>query len=170
MLNFIILLSVLVAGLIDLRWQRIPNWLVLATAVLSMTWHGVQNGWAGLWMSFAGMLLGMAVLMPMFLLKGLGAGDVKLLGALGAALTYKHILTLFVLSSLIAGIMALGRALWSRALLRTARNLFSLAGQFLRGKFTPHPEINLDHKGALTIPFGVTVAIATWLFVFFGRQ
>jgi prepilin peptidase CpaA len=170
MLNFIILLSVIVAGLIDLRWHRIPNWLVLVTAGLSMTWHVVQNGWIGLWLSLGGMLLGMAVLLPMFLLKGLGAGDVKLLGALGAALTYKHILTLFVLSSIIAGIMALFRAIWSRALGKTLRNLSHLAGRFLQGKFTPHPEINLDHKGTLTIPFGVPLAIATWLFVFFGKQ
>ena len=82
MLDALILIAATTAGFFDLRWKRIPNWLVLATIVLSLTWHGAVGGLSGLWMSVAGLLVGTAILFPFFLIRGMGAGDVKLFGAL----------------------------------------------------------------------------------------
>ena len=165
----VILLSVTVAGFWDLRWRRIPNWLVALTIVVSLTWHAVVNGVPGLWMSLLGLLVGTAILFPFFLVRGMGAGDVKLFGAIGAAVTYNHILTVFVISAIIAAAMALGRALWARALMSTFRNVVALTGGFIHGRFGAHPVLNIANERALAIPFGVSVAIATWLFVLFGK-
>ncbi|HXG92281.1 MAG TPA: prepilin peptidase [Blastocatellia bacterium] len=166
----LILLSVTAAGLFDLRWRRIPNWLVLATIAASLIWHGLTGGLSGLWMSVAGLLVGTAILFPLFLMRGMGAGDVKLFGALGAAVTFKHVLTLFVLSAIIAGVMAVVRVLFARAIVSTAANLWDLSKRFVRGRFSPHPALSVDNQQALAIPFGLSVAIATWVFVLFGRQ
>lgn len=169
MLTAFLLLSVTTAGFFDLRWRRIPNWLVVITILLSLTWHTVTGGLAGLWMSLAGMLVGLAILFPLFLLRGMGAGDVKLFSAVGAAVTFKHILTIFVFSALIAGIIAIFRALGARALVATLLNLSDLVGRFFRGRFGPHPTLNIANERALAIPFGVPVAVATWIFVLFGK-
>jgi prepilin peptidase CpaA len=166
----LILLSATTAGIFDFRWQRIPNWLVLVTIATSLIWHGTTNGLGGLWMSVAGLLLGTAILFPFFLLRAMGAGDVKLFGALGAAVTFKNVLTLFVISALIAGVMALVRALWARALIPTVLNVVGILNRIVRRQLSPHPVLSIDNPNALTIPFGVSVALAAWVFVFFGKQ
>jgi prepilin peptidase CpaA len=144
--------------------------LVGATIALSLIAHGWLNGWDGLLMSGAGLLAGMALLFPLYLLKGMGAGDVKFFGAIGAAVTYKHVLAVFVIAALIAGGMALFRVLIARAFVATLANIVDILNRFLHGRFSPHPVAGLANENALVIPFGVSVAAATWLFVFLGAQ
>ncbi len=169
MLNAFILVSATTAGWLDLKFRRIPNWLVLSTTLLSLIWHSTNNGLPGLRMSLIGLIIGIAVLFPIFLLRGIGAGDVKLLGALGAAVTNRHIVTLFVISAIIAGVMAIFQALWSKALFSTLKNTGRLIKHFFLGHIKPHAELNIDNEKALKIPFGVSVALATWLFICFGK-
>ena len=72
------------ACIFDLRTRRIPNALTLGGAVgacvYALAFHGVR----GLTMSLAGWAAGLAIFLPFFLLRGLGAGDVKLMACLGA--------------------------------------------------------------------------------------
>lgn len=170
MLTVFILLSATTAAYFDLRWRRIPNWLVGATIALSLLWHTWQSGWDGLLMSGGGLLAGMALLLPLFFLQGMGAGDVKFFGAIGAAVTLEHVLSVFVFAALIAGGMALFRALAARAFVATLSNIADILNRFLRGRFSPHPIVGLANENALVIPFGVSVAAATWLFVLLGAQ
>jgi prepilin peptidase CpaA len=170
MLTAFILLSATVAGYFDLRWRRIPNWLVAATIALALGWHTWSSGWDGLLLSGGGLLAGMALLFPLFLLRGMGAGDVKFFGALGAAVTYQHILTVFVIAALIAGGMALFRVVAARALVATLANIADILNRFLHGRFSPHPVVGLANEQALAIPFGVSMALATWVFVLMGAQ
>jgi len=170
MLTVLILLSATTAAYFDLRWRRIPNWLVGATIVLSLAWHTWSSGWDGLKMSAAGLLVGMALLLPLYLLKGMGAGDVKFFAAIGAAVTFNHILSVFVFAALIAGGMALFRVLFARAFVATLSNIVDILNRFLHGRFSPHPVVGLANENALVIPFGVSVAAATWLFVLLGAQ
>ena len=170
MLTVLILLSATTAAYFDLRWRRIPNWLVGATIVLSLVWHTWSSGWDGLKMSVAGLLVGIALLLPLYLLKGMGAGDVKFFAAIGAAVTFNHILSVFVFAALIAGGMALFRVLFARAFVATLSNIVDILNRFLHGRFSPHPVVGLANENALVIPFGVSVAAATWLFVLLGAQ
>ena len=170
MLTVFILLSVTVAAYFDFRWRRIPNWLVGATIILSLAWHTWSSGWDGLLMSGGGLLAGMALLLPLYLLKGMGAGDVKLFGAIGAAVTLEHVVAVFVFAALIAGGMALFRVLLARAFVATLSNIVDILNRFLHGRFGPHPVAGLTNENALVIPFGVSVAAATWLFVLLGSK
>lgn len=170
MLTALILLSATTAGYFDLRWRRIPNWLVAVTVGLALVLHTVLSGWAGLWLSGGGLLAGMALLFPLFLLRGMGAGDVKFFGAIGAAVTYQHILPVFVIAALIAGVMALFRVVVARAFVATLANIADILNRFIHGRFSPHPIVGLANENALAIPFGVSVAVAAWLFVLLGVQ
>jgi prepilin peptidase CpaA len=170
MLTALILVSATTAAYFDLRWRRIPNWLVGATIVLSFVWHAWSSGWNGLLMSGAGLLVAMALLLPLYLLKGMGAGDVKFFGAIGAAVTFKHVLAVFVFAALIAGGMALFRVVAARALVATFSNIVDILNRFLHGRFRPHPVAGLANENALVIPFGVSVAAAAWLFILLGAK
>ena len=66
-------MSATTAGYFDLKWHRVPNWLVGLTMVLALTWHAAVAGLTGLWSSLTGLLLGTGLLFPLFLLRGMGA-------------------------------------------------------------------------------------------------
>lgn len=160
-----ILLSASVAGYFDARWHRVPNWLSGLTAVASLGWHAWVSGTNGLASSAAGAVLGIALLLPLFLLRAMGAGDVKFFGALGSALTYRHLLPLLALALLVGGVLALWLVARHGAVAQTARNVADLAGRVLRGRVAPHPVVHIDNPRALVVPFTFAQAIATWLLV-----
>ena len=73
-----------VAALWDLRTRRIPNLLTFGAALAALLVNAYLSGLTGLGWSIAGWLVGVAFFFPFFALGGMGAGDVKLLAALGA--------------------------------------------------------------------------------------
>ena len=68
----------------DLATKRIPNLLTFGAALAAFAVHGFVEGWTGAGTSFAGWVVGAAFFFPFFALRGMGAGDVKLLAAVGA--------------------------------------------------------------------------------------
>lgn len=164
-LTVLILLSATIAGYFDLRWHRVPNWLVGLTVAVALAWHTSVSGPSGLWSSLAGLLLGMGLLFPLFLLRGMGAGDVKFCGALGAALTYRHLFAVLTISLLVGAVMALYVILRRGAARQTVRNLADLGGRLLHGQIRAHPVVGIDNPRALVVPFTVAQAVATWIFV-----
>ena len=167
MLTLFVLSAATTAGYFDWRWHRIPNWLVVLTIIASVSWHATINGLGGVWASVAGLLLGIAVLFPLFLLRGMGAGDVKFFGALGAAVTYPQLFIILVTAAVIAAAAGLYRVLRHGVLRQTLANVADLSGRFLRGHLRPHPVVDIDNKHAVVVHFTACVAIATWIFVLF---
>jgi prepilin peptidase CpaA len=160
-----VLLVASVAGYFDARWHRVPNWLTATALALSLGWHAWSAGLDGLVRSAAGAALGTALLFPLFLLRAMGAGDVKFCGALGAALTYRHVLPLLLLSLLAGGALAAWLVARRGAAGSTAQNLAELAGSALAGRIAPHPVVHIDNPHALVVPFTFAQSIATWAFV-----
>ena len=79
-----VLLGIAVAT--DLRSRRIPNLLLLPALSLALMLHAIDAGLAGLVTAAGGLALGLAMLMPLYAVGGMGAGDVKLLGVIGSFL------------------------------------------------------------------------------------
>lgn len=163
--SVLILLSATVAGYFDWRWHRVPNWVSGLTVAVSLGWHTWAGGAPGLSSSATGLLLGIALLFPLFLLRGMGAGDVKFFGALGSALTPRHVLPLLTLSLLVGGAMALWLVARRHAAGETSRNVADLAGRVLSGRVGPHPVVHIDNPRALVVPFTFAQSVATWIFL-----
>ena len=79
-----LLILLVIAVIFDLKERRIPNWLILSGVVMAFTYQGYIEGYSGLWSCFQGLAIGMALLFIPFAMGGIGAGDVKLLGMIGA--------------------------------------------------------------------------------------
>ena len=152
---------VLSAAWTDWRTHKIPNWLTVPALLLGPTVHTLIAGWPGAKTSLEGAGLAMGLLLPLVLLRGLGAGDWKLMGALGAFLG--PVLLLFVLlgSVLVAGLMGIVQVMRTRRVKETMRNLSVLVRGFLSFGLRKNPQISLDNPGLLKLPFGVAVAAAT---------
>ena len=96
----------LVAGWTDWRWRRIPNWLTVPALLLGIAVNCFATGWAGAKESLLGAGLGLGLLLPFVLIRSLGAGDWKLVGALGAFLGPSRLITVLLGTVLVAGLMA----------------------------------------------------------------
>lgn len=106
------LIVVLIATATDLRWRRIPNWLVLPFLIAGFAVSAWFHGWHGLAQSAEGMALGLLAFGIIFWLGGMGAGDVKLCAAIGAWIGPHQMILALIFISLAGGVMAI---VWSVA-------------------------------------------------------
>jgi prepilin peptidase CpaA len=158
--GFAIVLALL-AGWIDFRSHRIPNWLTVSGFSIGIVMHAAFGGWSGAKTALLGAGIPLAILLPVVLLRGLGAGDWKLMGALGAIVGSDEILRVLFGAIVFAGLIAIVQMVRQKRVLVTLLNLWELVRGFLVFGLKPHPEINLDNPVASTLPFGVAVAAAT---------
>jgi prepilin peptidase CpaA len=101
------LLSVLVVAVVnDLMLNKIPNLLTYPTMAFAIIYHGVTKGPVGLIFSAGGLILGIALLILPYLVGEMGAGDAKLMGAVGAVLGPEGVFIAFLLTALAGGIYA----------------------------------------------------------------
>ncbi|MCU1299319.1 MAG: hypothetical protein JWO91_3597 [Acidobacteriaceae bacterium] len=152
-----------IAGVTDWHSRRIPNWLTVSGLVLGIAANSLASGRSGAKESLLGAGLGLALLLPFVVIRSLGAGDWKLVGAIGACLGSHHLLTILFVTILINGLMALAMIVWKKRLRQTARNL----GHMLASMLTLHlpgEELTLDNPQAVKVPFGVAVAAAVILY------
>jgi len=151
----------LVAAWLDFRTRKIPNWLTVPAFILGVALRTVLAGWPGAKASLEGAGLALALLLPLVLLRALGAGDWKLMGAAGAFLG--PILFLFVLlgSIFVSGLMAVVEMMRTRRVRETFHNMLVLIRGFFSFGLRANPKISLDNPKLLKLPFGVAVALST---------
>jgi prepilin peptidase CpaA len=161
------LLVAMVAGYLDWRYRRIPNWLTVSGFAAGVAVNTILSRWPGLKAALLGAALGLGLLLPFVLLRSLGAGDWKLAGALGACLGPRQLLSVLVGTILVAGVMALAVVIRDGRLKRTLQNIAHLLASLFALRM-PGQELSLDNPQSTKIPFGVAMAL-TVLFYGIGR-
>jgi prepilin peptidase CpaA len=123
-LTYLALALAVIACITDLRSRRIPNALTFGGAIAALALHGLVPGGHGFGFSATGWVVGIAMFFPFFALGGLGAGDVKLLGAIGACLGGSAVFVVGIYAAAAGGVLAVLIA-WRAGYLTTAlRNLY----------------------------------------------
>lgn len=147
----IAMLVATIAALADLRNRRIPNWLTVSSLTLGVFVNVWQTGFGGAVTGLSGAALGLAILLPLYFLRAMGAGDVKLLAALGAIVGPLELVSIAVYSALVGGVVA--------AVMLAARGRLSLA---LDEMFVQHA---LPSRSGMTAPYAVAIASGVYLAV-----
>ncbi|MBI2689334.1 MAG: prepilin peptidase [Acidobacteria bacterium] len=157
-----------VAACTDMHDRRIPNWLTAAGVVCGFALNAFLYGGAGL--KHAGLGLGLALLiyLPLFILRGMGAGDVKLMASIGALAGPANWLRIFVFTAILGGLIAVVFILYRGALRRAIRNVGRILVSPFRGQAPYHdnPELDVTSGAGLSLPHGAVIALGTYLYVF----
>jgi len=164
----IIFLSALLitAAIIDLRTQKIPNIITYPSMLIALTYHTMVNGIKGLLFSAGGIGIGIGLLIVPYLMGAMGAGDAKLMGAIGGILGAKAVIYAFFLIAAVGGIYAL-------ILLVIYRSNFK---GFLREQFEKIisfiltrksiPDTGESNKSRPRLCYGLAIAIGTGIYIF----
>jgi len=152
-----------IAGVLDWRYRRIPNWLTVSGFGAGVAVNTILYRWPGLKAALMGTALGLALLLPFVLVRSLGAGDWKLAGALGACLGPRQLLAVLVGTILVAGVMALAVVIWQGRLKRTLLNIAHLLAALFSLRM-PGSEVSLDDPQSTKIPFGVAMALTVFVY------
>lgn len=103
---FLILVS-LTGAIYDWKIRKIPNWLTFGTFFLVLLINICNFNFNWVLNSILGFLLGIALLIIPYLMGAMGAGDVKLLGAVGAITGFKSVIFIFFSSTICGLFLAL---------------------------------------------------------------
>ncbi len=161
----------LIGAVTDIKSRRIPNYLTGPAILLGLLLHVSLDGWHGLWTSFVAGLICGAIFLALYLAGGMGAGDVKLIAAVGCIAGLSSAAYLLVLTSLAGGVMGIVFALMRGKLKQTLLNVGSLASHHKEQGLTPHPELNVLNANNLRLPYGVAIAAgSTITFYLLGMQ
>lgn len=158
--DYILLVIILLALLFDLRERRIPNLLIVLGLISAAAYHGYTAQTAGLIYCGQGLVTGILLLLIPFLMGGMGAGDVKLLGVIGAIKGYLFAISTFLWMALWGGIIAILLLVCQRKLVptlsRLGRGLMMTAiGAMPLSQAISKQEFSLYYPYALAIALGV---------------
>jgi prepilin peptidase CpaA len=160
--DIVLVMLLVAAALSDISTRLIPNLLVGTGMVLALGSHFALSGVAGLVFSLKGLALGMALLIIPFFMGGMGAGDVKLLGMVGAFLGPDMVWNAFLWTALIGGAAALIYITASGRLLVTLKRLLRpLVSAFLPWASQFLCDIREKREPALYLPYGVIISLGT---------
>lgn len=159
--DIVVLGVVLTAAVIDVRTHRIPNILTFGSAAAALVYHLWTAGAHGLGASAAGWAIGVGLFLPMFLLRGMGGGDVKLLGAVGSWLGPMGALYAGLYSVLAGGVMALVVGGMHGYLGKAFSNIWGLLGLWRTAGIQPLPGLTIEDSVGPRLAYGVAIAVGT---------
>lgn len=165
----------------DIRSHRIPNRLVLTGVVLGVALNGLLPDGSGFnsltpgglgWLAaLKGLVLGLAVLLPIYLLRAMGAGDVKLMGMVGAFLGAGDLIGALIATLIAGGVIALVAALWSRQFMNLLLNIKEmLFGGLLKVSTGRPPLMNDMPLSVGQLPYAVAITTGTLGYLVWQRM
>lgn len=172
-IHLTILLLILFAVINDLKWRRIPNRLTLSFALIGLGINLALDFPKGAITGMTGFIAGFSVFLIPYMMKVLGAGDVKLMAALGAITDWKTVLLIALFTALSGGIIVIMIRVVKGGLFRTIKRTRNLLLFYLFGLVyvvTSLPtmalrkethRIDVSDKQQDYIPYGVAIAAGT---------
>ncbi len=164
---FCILAILILASINDLFYKKIPNWLTFSSLLFGIIFQSVFRGYDGFIFSLQGAGIGFVIPFIIYLAGGFGAGDVKLMAAIGSLVGPKEIFIIFIFSSLLSGIWAIILLSIHGFILHTLKRYYTiLKTLFFARQLVYIPPLSRE-KG-LKIRFGIMVALGTLITELYG--
>jgi prepilin peptidase CpaA len=150
-----------VAAIIDVQQHRIPNRLTYPGIICGFALRGLLFGLKGLATAATGCLLAGGIMFLFYVVRAMGAGDVKLMAALGAFVGPHDVVGVLLATAIFGGVLGIAYAVYRRRIGTTLRNVGSVLRFHAWAGLQAHPELNLDNPSALRMPYGLAIALGT---------
>lgn len=167
----ILTLLMLNAVVSDLKYRKIPNRLTVTFALIGLGFHIITDFPQGIFTSLLGFVVGFFIFLIPYLMKGMGAGDVKLMASIGAITNWRTIISVGLYAAIAGGVIVLLLKIKSGGLKNTIVNTGKLLCHYFYGvmySLTLLPtmkynkdkyQLNLQGKRDEYIPYAVAIAI-----------
>ena len=166
--HIVVLLALLgAAAIFDLRERRIPNLLIAIALPAGFALAAWASGPHGLWFSAKGVATGFVLFFPLFLLRAFGAGDAKLMMAIGSFLGPVDTFVVAAIALAAAGFIAAVAGIASRRGDVLLANLKSIGVALASGDF--RAVANLSGGSVYRMPFAVPTLAGAILWIAFLR-
>jgi prepilin peptidase CpaA len=151
-IDIVTIVVLFIAMINDLKYRKIPNVVTIPAIGLGFLLNFIFLGKQGLFLSLSGLLLAGGLFLIFYLIGGMGAGDVKLMGAVGSLLGIERVVFALILTSVVGGLMG----------------IFTILRYYLRRLNFKNSNINsfqIDSKKPLklSMPYGVAIAFGSML-------
>jgi prepilin peptidase CpaA len=132
--------------------------------------HLILGGWKQMLSALGAGLICGVIFLVFYIAGGMGAGDVKLITAVGAIAGISHIAYILVLTAITGGVMAVILALARGKLKQTLMNVGEIASHHKQAGLQPHPDLNLKNVQTLRLPYALAIAGGSMLTLYFQIQ
>jgi prepilin peptidase CpaA len=162
--EMVLLVMLLAAAVFDVLYRRIPNWLTVTGALLGIAMNTlIGPPQAGLVFSLVGLAVAFGIYAALYALRAMGAGDVKLMAAIGALVGWERWFGIFFVTALIGGVMAIILVVARGRLKKTFFNVSFILSEMKSGRpaYLKNEELDVKNKKALGLPHGAVIAVST---------
>lgn len=164
--NIILVIVLFICLYTDIKSRKILNSVTLPTIIVALTYYLFTSGYEGFLYSGKGFLVGLGLLIIPYLLGGMGAGDVKLMAAIGALMGTGFVFYSFIYTAIFGGVIALFLMIKQRGLMNLLKSsIFTLVffrsnlGSILTKK---------NHQSSIAFPYGIAIVLGTLCTLFWG--
>ncbi len=159
----VLFVLLIVAAVIDFRTYKIPNWLTVSGIAFALIYHTGFAHQTGLLWSLQGLLVGFLLMLPLYALRAMGAGDVKLMAMVGAFLGLPDTLYAVITVFIVGGVVAAGFALLHKAVGRMLSNVRDVVQMMMLSAIGGiKPDAYLAAGTSVgKLPYGVSISIGT---------
>ena len=161
-----ITILLIISSVIDLRTHKIPNLITLPSMLIAIIYHSTLYGLDGLLFSAGGIGVGIGLLIIPYLMGGMGAGDAKLMGAIGGFVGAKAAFYAFLIIAVVGGVYALLLVVIYRSNFSGffRKQFDTLVSFILMQKYIP--DIEESEKRRPKLCYGLAIALGTGIYIF----
>jgi len=165
----VVLLLALVIGAAayDIPYRRVPNWITAAGVLLGLAMNGFLYGWPGLRMSLTGLAVGFGAYFMLYSLRAMGAGDVKLMAAVGAMVGWQDWFGIFIVTAIVGGFASMALMAMRGRVRKTLWNVGFVITEMKHGRaaYLSNEELDVRSSKAIGLPHAAVIAAGTLMFL-----
>ena len=163
----LLLALVIGAAAYDIPYRRVPNWITAAGVLLGLAMNGFLYGWPGLRMSIIGLAVGFGGYFMLYALRAMGAGDVKLMAAIGAMVGWQDWFGIFIVTAIVGGFASMALMAMRGRVRKTLWNVGFVITEMKHGRaaYLSNEELDVRSSKAIGLPHAAVIAAGTLVFV-----
>jgi prepilin peptidase CpaA len=163
----LVLALVIGSAAYDIPYRRIPNCFTIAGVLLGLAMNTFLYGWAGLLTSLAGLAVGFGAYFILYAMRAMGAGDVKLMAAIGAIVGWQDWFGIFIATAIVGGFASMALMAMRGRVKKTLWNVGFVLTEMKSGRaaYLSNDELDVRSSKAIGLPHAAVIAAGTLVFL-----